>query len=329
MELRRLASTEASALVERLVAAMESEIEATTKRIQANGDLALAEAAQKIQELTAAVTDARRNEQTLREALEKASADAKALRATIAKVEADHEKRRETLERAVQKIRDSAAATQITLDRITAAKAAADAQHQEARTAWSAEIRAAREATAAAATADVEYFRSTFKRLEEAPTLKDAINAFANSLAAVFPRVALFDVNGQNLEGRWQAGFHFPQDVSSVFVPLTKGTAFGEAVQSDRPRQLGPDDLTQDAHKTLFGGTPGFGLIAPLAIDGLPAAVVYADDSGHKGEPLDPQRAASSASVLLLHALPILARLSMQEKVASYENHLLNALQIV
>ena len=42
MELRRLASTEASALVERLVAAMESEIEATTKRIQANGDLALA-----------------------------------------------------------------------------------------------------------------------------------------------------------------------------------------------------------------------------------------------------------------------------------------------
>jgi hypothetical protein len=329
MELRRLASTEASALAERLVAAMEGEIEATTKRIQASADSALAEGAQKIKELTAALTDARTNEQTLREALEKASAGEKALRATIGKIEADHEKRRETLERAVQKIREGSAATQVALDKMAAAKATADARYLDAQRVWSADIRAVREAAAAAVSADLEYFRRTFKRLEEAPTLKDAITEFANSLAAVFPRVALFNVNGQRLEGRWQTGFNFTQDVSSVFVPLTKGTAFGEAVQSDGPRQLGSNDLAHDTHKTLFGGTPSFGLIVPLVIDGTPAAVVYADDSGRTGEPVDPQRAAGSAAVLLLHALPFLAGLSRQEKVASYESHLLSQLQIV
>jgi hypothetical protein len=44
---------------------------------------------------------------------------------------------------------------------------------------------------------------------------------------------------------------------------------------------------------------------------------------------LDSRRAASSTQVLLLHAMPLLARLSVQEKLAAYESQLLNDLQIV
>jgi hypothetical protein len=240
MEFRGLVTTEVSALVERLVAAMEAEVEATRKRTQAT----------------------------------------------------------------------------------------ADAQYEKACLAWSEEIRAVREAGATAAAADVEYLRRAFQRLDAAPTLAEAVDGLADSLAAVFPRVALFDVKGTTLEGRRQTGFDFENSISKILVPLINGSAFDEAVQSGRTRQLPAADLP-DANKTLFGGAPNIVLILPVVIEGMTAAVVYADDSGHTGPPLAPQRAASSAEVLLLHAIPLLTRLSVQEHLAAYETQLLNALQIV
>jgi hypothetical protein len=113
-----------------------------------------------------------------------------------------------------------------------------------------------------------------------------------------------------------------------VIVSLTAGSAFDEAIQSGRTRQLSAADLP-DANKTLFGGAPNIVLVLPVVIEGMTAAVMYADDSGQKGPKLDPQRAARSAEVLLLHAMPLLARLSVQEKFAAYESQLLNDLQIV
>jgi hypothetical protein len=356
MEFGRLATTEASALVERLVVAMATEVEAATKQTQATADIALAEAAAEVKQVTSALTKVRTNEQTLlatidevraeakglrtaldesraetqtlQRALEETRGDEKALRSTIQRMEADQAKHRETLELAVQKVRDRCAATQVELEKITAAKAAADAQYQKAYDAWSEEIRAAREAGATAASADLEYLRGAFQRLDAASTLTEAVNGLANSLAAVFPRVALFDVKDMRLEGRQQTGFDFENSISKVIVALTNGSAFDEAVQSGRTRQLSAADLP-DANKTLFGGAPNIVLILPVVIEGTTAAVVYADDSGQTGPQRDRQRAASSAEVLLLHAMPLLARLSVQEKLAAYESQLLNDLQIV
>jgi hypothetical protein len=92
---------------------------------------------------------------------------------------------------------------------------------------------------------------------------------------------------------------------------------------------LTPADLLE-THKTLFGGAPTIALILPVVVEGTTAAVLYADDSGQPAPRLvDPQRVVTSAEVLLLHAIPLLARLSAQETLAEYQRQLLNDLQIV
>jgi predicted nuclease with TOPRIM domain len=155
MDFRQFATTEASALVERLAAAMATDIEATTKQIQAGADVALAEVAAEVKQMTSELTKARTNEQTLlatidevraeakglrttlddsraetqalRSALEETRAGEKAARSAIHKMEADQTKHRETLEVAVQKVRDRCAAIQVELEKVTAPKAVADA----------------------------------------------------------------------------------------------------------------------------------------------------------------------------------------------------------
>ena len=49
-------------------------------------------------------------------------------------------------------------------------------------------------------------------------------SGIAAALASEFSRVALFNVNGNRLEGRRQTGFDFGSDISKVAVPLATYT---------------------------------------------------------------------------------------------------------
>jgi hypothetical protein len=357
MQFKRLATTEVSALVERLAAAMTTEIEAATKTTQAAADNTLAEARAELEQVTAALMQARDSERTvlatidqvrpevealrvalensraekqmLEETLEKARRHDNALQSTIQKLQADEMKRQEkvgALELAVQKVRDRCA---IELEKVTTAKALSDAQYQKAREAWLEETRAVREATATAASAELEYLRAAFPRLDAASTVAEGLNVLVGSLAAAFPRVALFHVNGNRLEGRQQTGFDFENDISNVIIPLTEGSVFHEPVESGRTRRLGAADIP-DATKTLFGGAPSNVLILPVVIEATTVAVLYADDSGQSApEVVKSDRVGTSAEILLLHAVPLLARLSAHERLVAYERRLLNDLQIV
>jgi hypothetical protein len=354
MELRQIATAEVSALIERLTAAMEAEVEATRKQSQASADVALSETIAEVNHLTVALATARVSEQalmttvdelraestTLRTALDESRADAQALqsaleqtraseqalRSTIDTMKADQAKQRKRLDLAVQKVRDRCAKMQLELQQVSTAKAVADAQYEKDRLEWSEENRALRDADAAATAADIEYLRGAFQRLDAASNLADAVNELANSLAAVFPRLALFDLTGATLKARWRTGFD--ENSSQMIVPLNAGSVFHQVAESWQARQLSPDDLPE-SNRTLFGGSPHFVLIMPVVIEGTTAAVIYADDSGHTAPQVSPERAARCAEVLRMHAVPLLARLSAQDKLAGYESQLLHDFQIV
>ena len=128
MDFTRFASTETSALVERLVAAMQAEVDATRQQLQATADSARDEAAAQAKLLQVALDESRAETRALQDALEKANDTERDLRASIDGLKADHAKRRASLAEVVRKVRDRCAATQVELERISAAKAAADAK---------------------------------------------------------------------------------------------------------------------------------------------------------------------------------------------------------
>jgi hypothetical protein len=339
---------------------MAAEVEAAKKEFQVTADAAVAAARTQLEQVTLELRQARMDGQTVVATIDEVRADAKALRtaldeshrerraldgtlektrahhkalqSTIDKMRADETKRQEkiaALEVLIQKERERCALVQAELETMKAAKAKADAQYKTAKEAWLKETSTIREAGSRIASEELESLREAFQRLDATATVTEGLNVLVSSLGAAFPRVALFHVNGNRLEGRQQAGFDFENNISKVIVPLTKGSAFDAAVQSGRTQRLAAADLL-DANKTLFGGAPSIVLILPVVIAGTTAAVLYADDSGQPASQLaDPQRVVTSAELLILHAMPLLARLSAQEKLAEYERQLLNDFQIV
>ena len=359
MEFRRLAITEASSMVDRLVAAVAAEVENTAARTQAAADSTLSAVRAELAQVTSALEQARADHknlqstvdelrshvktlqtslnessgerQVLEQTLQKTLEEAKALQETIRQMQAGEAMRLETivaLEAAVEKGRERCAAVDARLEQLAAEKAAASEEHDKAMAAWFDEARAMREAGAKSAAAELAHLRSAFERLDAASTVAEGLNVLASSLKVLFSRVALFHVHGGRLVGGLQTGTKSATTTSHT-VPLTKGTAIAEAVQSGRAHQLSREEL-RDANSLPFGGDPSTALLLPVSLEGGTIAMLYADDSGQNpSEHFDPQRVAISAEVLVLHSIPMLSRLSAQEKTAAYERQLLSELKIV
>ena len=174
----------------------------------------------------------------------------------------------------------------------------------------------------------MEFLRGAFARIDAAASVKEAVNELAQRVAAVFPRVALFDVHESKLVGRWDAGFESQQNIARLIVPITKASPFDTVVHSGELQRL-DTSVSTTISQLPFGGTPGAVLLLPVVIEGRTVAVIYADDSGSTDRPLSFQRAATSAELLVLHAAALLHRLASQETIAAYESQLLNQLKIV
>jgi hypothetical protein len=70
-----------------------------------------------------------------------------------------------------------------------------------------------------------------------------------------------------------------------------------------------------DSSRQLFGGAPSFVLILPVAVAGRIEAIVYADNSDQPHPQFaSTKRGVHFAEILLTHAVPLLARLSAEEK---------------
>ena len=151
-----------------------------------------------------------------------------------------------------------------------------------------------------------------FDALATATTISDVLATLGEQLAAEFPRVALFRVKGNRLEGAHQIGFDLTNDIGKVIIPLAMDSLLTRAVTSGVTERLSGEAL--DASGLPFGGSPTFGLAMPIVVDGETIALVYADDeSGHGARGVDDLN-VKFAEALRHHTVALLMRLTAELK---------------
>jgi chromosome segregation ATPase len=109
-------------------------------------------------------------------------------------------------------------------------------------------------------------------------TVPDLLAALVTGLSVEFPRVALFRVKGNCVEGELQVGFEQTTDVTKFVFPLNLDSLLTRVVSSGTVERLTGSALA--AHgATPFGGTPAAALALPIVLQGEPLAVLYAEDA--------------------------------------------------
>jgi hypothetical protein len=245
----------------------------------------------------------------------------------------EHENARRTLQARLDASNDSATALQKRAEeaereaeRLRAeVQRAAEATAQTARALEESEARAPRLLAEQADTMRQHaggFFSTSLDRLlamhltaDKGATIDHALAAIVDALATQFPRVALFRVQSNHLEGVRQVGFDLHADISQVLIPRTLDSLVTQAVRSTRVEARSGKELT-DTSGMQFAGTPDFGLALPIVIDGESMAVVYADDSGQADRSFaQSELRLKFAQLLQWQAVPLLTRLVAQAKV--------------
>lgn len=156
----------------------------------------------------------------------------------------------------------------------------------------------------------LEDLLGSFQALETAVTIPDVMTTFMEQLAAEFPRVALFRVKGNGLEGEHNIGFDAKTRIAKVVLPLGMDSLLTRAAASGRIEQLSGQELT-DSSRAPFGGSPSCALAIPVVVNGERLGIVYADDSGQADEGAEGQAMKRRfAEALLQHASALLMRLT-------------------
>jgi hypothetical protein len=152
-----------------------------------------------------------------------------------------------------------------------------------------------------------------FDALSTATTISDVLATLGEQLAAEFPRVALFRVKGNRLEGAHQIGFDLTNDIGKVVIPLAMDSLLTRAVTSGVTERLSGEAL--DASGLPFGGAPTLGLAMPIVVDSETIALVYADDfgAGHDNRGAEDVN-VKFAEALRHHTVALLMRLTAELK---------------
>ena len=264
MDFRQLATKEAETLIDRLVAEMTTEVESVTRQVQSAADRALSDARAELEQVKSELEQARADEETLRTAFGRLRNEAAALRSDVEKADEQREalqsalrdrdgqkkeleEQLETASRSVEqqqkKLEQQLAAADKACATSRAERDALAETMQRAEANWKKESHVLREQSSKTTFNALEHVQAVFDELETAPTAGQALQVLLNALAAEFPRVALFHVNGNKLQGRHQVGFEFERDISKVIVPLSDGTVLADAVAqagrvATRPRTI-------------------------------------------------------------------------------------------
>jgi hypothetical protein len=160
----------------------------------------------------------------------------------------------------------------------------------------------------------LEGLLGAFEALSAATTISDVLATLSEQLAAEFPRVAMFRVKGNRLEGAHQIGFDLTNDIGKVVIPLAMDSSLSRAVTSGMTERLSGDAL--EASGLPFGGSPNFGVAMPIVVDGETTALVYADDfseprfEGHGSDDVH----LKFAEALRHHTVALLQRLTTELK---------------
>lgn len=191
--------------------------------------------------------------------------------------------------------------------------------HETAMRDLEARLAAAAEAPAAGDTSErfvsqMEALLESFRALANASTVADVLTTLVEHLAAEFPRVALFHVKGNRLEGGHQIGFDFDNDIAKVVIPMSIDSLLTRAVSAGGIERLSGADLT-DSSSSPFGGAPSHAVAMPVVVQEETLAILYADDSGQSAEERAEdgvELSARFAEALLQHAVALLTRMTTE-----------------
>jgi hypothetical protein len=176
-----------------------------------------------------------------------------------------------------------------------------------------------REQARSCITLPLDELLTVFNGLERSTTMAEALTALFDGLVREFSRVALFAVRSGRLEGVQQAGFDFEHDISKVVIPLSTDSLIGRAVSSTRIEGT-LAGVGSGTTGMPFGGEPGCAVALPISIQGVVAAVIYADDSDRlEFASTAPQALVKFAELLLMHATLVLFRISAEQRMLRRE----------
>ncbi len=158
-----------------------------------------------------------------------------------------------------------------------------------------------------AATAILKGAVEAVDALDDAPSVSDLFAALVELLATELPRVALFRVKGNHLEGEHVAGLGDGMHVKKLVIPLTLDSLVSRAVTRGA-LQRGDGDQLADI-RSPFGDAPASALATPIVFRGETLAALYADADGAITE-----AQASFALLLVRHATVTMAKLTQELK---------------
>ncbi|MDP1570832.1 MAG: hypothetical protein Q8L86_12615 [Vicinamibacterales bacterium] len=192
------------------------------------------------------------------------------------------------------------------------ADAADRAEQSEKAAVASARVREREEALAG-----VSRLLDGVRRLDEARSLSDLLDALTDAAAAEAPRVAVLVLRGERVQGWKVRGFGArDEQPKTVDLALAEAGVVGHAVGAGRTT------TTRDGASSAAG--PGFaplpadrmGLAVPMIVGGRVVAVVYADSVGPDGhETTVPNGWPELVEVLARHAARCLETLTVQRVV--------------
>jgi uncharacterized protein YoxC len=140
-------------------------------------------------------------------------------------------------------------------------------------------------------------------------TAADVFGTLVRLLAAEFPRVAIFRVKGNHLQGELSAGVDASIDITKLVIPVSLDSVVSRAAAGTTLEQATAEQIADS--RPPFGGTPASALAAPLLFQGETLAVVYVDSDD---APNDAH--AAFAGILVAHANVLLSRLTQELKTA-------------
>jgi hypothetical protein len=176
-----------------------------------------------------------------------------------------------------------------------------------------------REQALSCITLPLDELLTVFNALERSTTLAEALTSLFEGLVREFSRVALFAVRAGRLEGVQQSGFDFEHDISKVVIPLSGDSLIGRCVGSTR-LEGSLAGVSSGSTGMPFGGEPGCAVALPILIQGVVAAVIYADDSDRiEFASTAPQALVKFAELLLMHTTLVLVRVSAEQRTMRRE----------
>lgn len=152
--------------------------------------------------------------------------------------------------------------------------------------------------------------------LGSATNIAELLASLVRQLATAFPRVALFRVKGNHVEGEHQLGFDMTADVSKLMIPLNVDSLITRAAASGVAAQLTGADLA-GTNRSPFGETPATAIALPIGFQDETLAVAYLEsDHAASDEGLAAHEAiAGFATLLVRHTAVLVTRLSQELKM--------------